>query len=178
MLDRLPEYIDPIALAEKRAALAGQIAVSDLERLTESLFSNEGAIFIELEFGKEDKVFKITGKITADLKLKCQNCLESLDWPIDLAVKLCVISKMDEADKLPADFEPLLFDVEKLSLKSLVEDEILLDIPSFPKHEHDCLSPLLEQNADGKSGTVASETKQAKPNPFSVLSKLKNSGEL
>lgn len=178
MLDRLPEYIDPVALAEKRALISGRIAVSNLQRLAESLSTDEGTIFIELEFGKEDSLFKITGKISADLKLKCQNCLDAIAWPVELAVKLCILSSIDLADKLPEDFEPLLFEGEKLSLKNLVEDEILLDIPGFPKHEHDCFSLLLKHNAAGKSESASPDAKQAKPNPFSVLSKLKNSGEL
>ena len=48
MLDRLPEYIDPVHLADKRGALKGQIPLSSLDRLAEFLADDKGAVSIDL----------------------------------------------------------------------------------------------------------------------------------
>ena len=50
MLDRLPEYIDPVHLADKRGALKGQIPLSSLDRLAEFLADDKGAVSIDLFF--------------------------------------------------------------------------------------------------------------------------------
>lgn len=55
MLARLPEYIDPLHLADKRGELKGQIPISSLDRLADVLFNETGAVAVDLFLvGKED----------------------------------------------------------------------------------------------------------------------------
>jgi len=51
MLDRLPEYIDPLHLADKRGVLKGQIPLRSLDRLADMLVNDTGTITVELFFG-------------------------------------------------------------------------------------------------------------------------------
>lgn len=43
MLNRLPEIIEPLHLADKRGELKGEIAVSSLTRIAEMLYNDEGS---------------------------------------------------------------------------------------------------------------------------------------
>ena len=160
-------------LAERRAELAGAIEIAALSRLSESVAENGGVVNVEVLFSKEGKSAVVSGNIAASLQLVCQNCLQSLQWPIQISFKLAVVSSLQEADKLDVDAEPLLFNGEKLSFNQLIEDEILLVLPDFPRHEHDCISRRTSQDVDYDQN----QTESKAANPFSVLAKLKKTGE-
>jgi len=172
MSDKLPEFIDPLLLAERRAVLAGSLRLAAFERLSDLLVNTEGEIDIELDFAKQGKRSLIQGAMKATLQLACQSCLQAVSWPLDVVFKLGVVSSLSDADQLEIDCEPLLFDGEKISLRELVEDEILLVLPDYPKHDYDCMSRRTSQddNYDEDSPGTAN-------NPFSVLAKLKKTGE-
>jgi len=140
MLTRLPEYIDPLHLADKRGELKGQIPVSSLDRLADLLFNDAGAVTVDLFFGREGRLAKIEGQIEADLELECQNCLQAVQWPVKSSIKLGIVTSIDQADRLPEDYDPLLVDEGKILLKNIVEDELLLILPAFPRHSHDCIA--------------------------------------
>ncbi len=175
MLDRLPEYIDPLHLADKRGELRGQIPVSSLDRLADILFSDEGVVVVDLFFGREGRLAKIEGTIEAVLQLECQNCLQAVEWPVNADIRLGIVTSIDQANRLPEDYEPLLVEEGKVPLKSIVEDELLLVIPTFPKHQHNCLAPGLDNN---KADLLSDNEQSPKENPFSILANLKNIGDL
>jgi uncharacterized protein len=175
MLARLPEYIDPLHLADKRGELKGQIPVSSLDRLADVLFNDTGVVTVDLFFGREGRLAKVEGQIEAVLELKCQSCLQAVQWPVKNTVKLGIVTSIDQADRLPEDYEPLLVDDEKILLKNIIEDELLLVLPAFPRHQHDCLANNSYVN---KASSLTDEQQSPPENPFSILAKLKNTGDL
>ncbi len=173
MSDKLPDLIDPIVLAERRSILSGAIKIAALERLSDLVAESDGYVEIEVIFAKGGKRPVVSGSIKTTLALECQSCLQALAWPIDITFKLGVVSSLQEADRLEIDCEPLLFDGEKISLNALIEDEILLALPDYPKHGYDCITRRSSQNSD-----YDQQDNQTKAdNPFSVLAKLKKTGE-
>jgi uncharacterized protein len=175
MLDRLPEFIDPLHLADKRGVLKGQLPLRNLDRLAEMLFNDTGIIDVDLFFGREGSLAKVEGHINTVLKLECQNCLQALEWPVHCAVKLGVVTSIDQANRLPEDYEPLLVEEGKIPLKNIIEDEILLILPAFPKHQHNCFVPHHYTN---KLDSLVNDVQSSPENPFSILAKLKNTGDL
>ena len=173
MSDKLPDLIDPILLAERRSVLSGAINIAAFERLSDLLVENNGEAAVEVVFAKQGKLAVVSGKIKATLQLACQSCLQALQWPLDIKFKLAVVASLAEADQLGLDCEPLLYNGEKISLTALIEDEILLTLPDYPKHGYDCMQLKSSQNSD-----YDLENKPSKAtNPFSVLAKLKNTGD-
>lgn len=175
MLDRLPEYIDPLRLADKRTELKGEIPLNSLGRLADILLNDAGTVAVDLFFGREGRLAKIEGHIEAILELECQSCLQAVKWPVSTEVKLGVVTSIDQADRLPEVYEPLLINEEKILLKEIVEDELLLALPAFPKHQHDCSVPSADFN---KQTSLAEEEQSPSENPFSILAKLKKTGDL
>jgi uncharacterized protein len=175
MLDRLPEYIDPLHLADKRGALKGQLPLKSLDRLAEMLVDDTGAINVELFFGREGRLAKIDGYIEAVLGLECQNCLQAVDWSINCNIKLGVVTSIEQANRLPEDYEPLLVEEGRVPLKNIIEDEILLILPAFPRHQHTCFVPKFDNN-NVVSLVIGGQS--SPENPFSILAKLKNTGDL
>jgi uncharacterized protein len=173
MSDKLPDLIDPLMLAERRAVFNGVINITALERLSDFVADSDGVVNVDAVFAKQGKRAVVSGSIKTQLKLECQSCLQDFPWSIDVHFKLAVVSSLQETDKLEIDAEPLLFDGEKLSFNSLIEDEILLALPDYPKHDYDCITRRSSQDRDYETQTTRSEA----DNPFSVLAKLKKTGE-
>ena len=169
MLYRLPELIEPLSLAERDRNLKGEILLSSLPRLTDILAEDSGSVAIELSFGKDGRTAWVQGKVEAILRLKCQNCLDVMDWPIKSEFKLGIVTSIDEVTLLSDDYEPLLVGEEKIALNEMIEEELMLSIPTFPKHATRCL--VYTQAEDIKSSEKNEQS--GTNNPFSVLAKLK-----
>jgi uncharacterized protein len=172
MSDKFPDLIDPLLFAERRSALSGELKIATLERLSDSVIDHGGNVSARIEFGKEGKRIVVSGHIEGAVELECQSCLQPLVWPLDIDFKLAVVSSLQEAKQLD-DCEPLLLDSDTISLTALIEDEILLALPDYPRHEHDCLAHNRSQDADYS----ATDSQTKANNPFSVLAKLKKTGD-
>ncbi|MBS3963020.1 MAG: DUF177 domain-containing protein [Methylomonas sp.] len=168
MSDKLPIHIDPIALAERRSVLTGVIEMARLERLSAVVIDSDVDVCIEVSFGKQGKHAVLNGNIQAKPVLACQSCLQAMVFPLDIAFRLAVVSSMDEADQLDIDYEPLLLDGDKVSLNTLIEDEILLALPDYPRHDDDCISQRVSKDAN-----YVESSPDEGSNPFSVLAQLK-----
>jgi len=174
MLDRLPVLINPLSFSDKGKVLVGSIEISELTRLSDVLFDNSGIVEVNFSFNREGRVPTIQGEIKADLMLECQSCSKKLDWSINSIIKLGIVQSLEQADRLASDCEPLMLETEKISLNDLIEDELLLALPDFPKHDYECVGrggiefDALEEEIEPQVETN---------NPFSVLAKLKNTGD-
>lgn len=175
MSDRLPTYIEPIQLADKRGELSGLLPLKNLDRLSDLLLSDEGAVEVRLFFSREGRIPKVEGHLKANLQLQCQTCLQAVEWPVDIQIRLGIVTTIEQANRLPEDYEPLMVEEERLLLKDIVEDEVLLAIPTFPRHQHDCFT-----KKTGVNGLDSFEKVVESPNtnPFSILAKLKKTGDL
>ena len=176
MSERLPETIDPLHLADIQGVLKGSLPVSKLVRLADVLADDAGGVAIELFFAREGGLRTIKGHLKTALNLKCQNCLSAVEWPIDQQIKLGIVLSIEQANRLQGGYEPLLVEEdEKMPLTDLIEDELLLAIPDYPKHTYDCLA---DNPAVRHSNPNAEPPQQPRENPFSILANLKNTGDL
>ncbi len=97
--------------------------------------------------------------------MQCQNCLDAVEVQINAEIKLGLISALEQLDRLPAGYEPLLIEAEKMLLKEIVEDELLLNLPPFPKHAFNCIK-FEHISLDAQSVTQDVEPISPKPNPL------------
>lgn len=169
----LPRLIEPLELARNARSLTGSISLVGLGRLGESLFSREGAVAISLHFGIDESGYAcINGRLSANLKLVCQRCLESMDWPVETEFSLGIVTNERQMEALPANYEPLLVGAEPVLLADIIEDELILALPDIPAHEpSQCHQPDAgQESADSAHGRVMTPEGS---NPFSVLERLK-----
>lgn len=132
----LPKYVDPVLYAERGVALSGSLAVSNLERLHDMLWDRDGSMQIDLQFGRDDQnICYIQGKVVGILHLCCQRCLQKMDFPVDITLCLAPVTTLDAEKRLPQRYEPLFMEEERVIITSLIEEELLLQIPIAPKHE-------------------------------------------
>ena len=165
MVEHLPEFIDPLALADTQRQFTGSLPLAKMSRLRDMLLSREGNARLELSFRKEGRVAAVLGRVEAELELQCQCCLSPLRWPVSNEVRLGIVRSLEEANLLPESFEPLLLEAETIPLVDIIQDELLLAIPVIPQHVQ-C------------EGLLAGDGNPGKPreNPFAVLADFKKLG--
>lgn len=164
----LPRQIDPVQLTDRKFKLEGSFHLSEMERLSELLYDNKGLADFQLSFGKDKEGIRlIEGSIRADVKVICQRCMKPLSLKLNLPVKLSPVFSNEEARQLPKDYDPLVMDTELVTLIDIIEDEILVNIPSFPKHDIEKCSIKIDDLLERKT-----KKQQNKDNPFNVLENL------
>ena len=171
--ERLPVEVDPFRLAEARRLLDGEIPLTQMKRLLPLLAKPEGAVHLSLEFGIDSMgLATMTGTAQANLELLCQRCLESMAWPLELQLALAFIRpNVDEAG-IPGPYEPYVVESVPLRLSDMIEDEIILALPSIPRHELAQCSASEWLQADKSAANKAAEDDEQRQSPFSALADL------
>ena len=137
MKDKIPAVVEPFVLARRRDIISGQVPLTQLPRLQQSLGSLVGSIWAKFEFDidKDGRVI-INCLFNAELTLNCQRCLANFDSVLDRAVCYSPILEESLAKDLPELYEPVLLDDRGFLVpKALVEDELILSLPIIPTHE-------------------------------------------
>ncbi|HID44450.1 MAG TPA: hypothetical protein EYP34_01675 [Chromatiaceae bacterium] len=169
MLQRIPDRVDPWRLAEQEETLEGHLKLGSLPRLAPLLANADGEAAFVLTFGKDvRRRLVITLNVGAELILECQRCLEDMVLKVDSTVRLTPVRGLQEAEQLPEELDPIMLgEGEYLVIARLIEDELLLGIPSSPRHE--------QQNCNRQKSVKAHELPEAEPkedNPFAILAGL------
>jgi uncharacterized protein len=143
-----PAAIPQYAIASKAIAAGqrfrGTVLLNHLTRLAPQLADRTGNLDVDLAAEKDRAGAPwLKGTIKGVLKLTCQRGEHPFDWPCDLETALRLVSSDAEEKRLLADCEPYRVEDDRLPLRELVEDEVLLALPMLPKCEDpDCLGRL------------------------------------
>ena len=173
MLSQLPEQADPRRLCEQGKRYQGSVALRNFPRLAPLLTSHEGEAAFTLEFDRDaERRLRIRGQVSAKLVLRCQRCLGDMSLSVDAHFQLSPVGGLQEAERLPDEYDPLLLEAPLLHPLDLVEDELILAIPPAPRHsEAQCLVDVASYRNEQAE---AAQPDDAKENPFAVLASLKN----
>jgi len=163
----LPEQIWPLRLARQRSGLAGALEVRGLARFSAALHDASGIVEVALEFGREDGLTIVRGRLSTSVTLTCQRCMGPMpqDMQVEVATRL-VMSDAELADTR-SELECLRLDDDgSTALAVIVEDELLLSLPPYPRHATaECPVDI---------GAYGPPPEEPRKNPFAVLAELKH----
>lgn len=166
----LPDRIDPWHWCAQGKALQGRLALQECTRLVPLLASPGGEAAFTLEFLIDaDQRAIIRGTVRAELQLTCQRCLEAMGCSVAEAFELALVGRVDEANRLPEHLEPVLLEGEWLEPRQVIEDEIILALPTTPRHAPDECAV----RSSGRDAPPQADEQARRVNPFAVLSVLK-----
>lgn len=184
--DRLPDFIDPVRLAEQQRELRGQIPLSRMHRLASSLAGAEGLVDVGLRFGIDALGVRfMTGRIHAELVVTCQRCMEAMAGPVEAEISLGLVRSDSEAERLPENYEPLLVGAEPMPLSAIIEDELILALPIVSMHapeqcpastRPECAADDVPAEGADPEADQAADRAADRANPFAVLRALKDKG--
>lgn len=173
MLKSLPDRVAPWHLAQWGRQVGGQVPLARMPRLAKTLLDKQGEAVAQLVFGcdKGGRCY-VHGNIKAYPQLICQCCLQPMEWPLDIQVRLALVVNDTGINEWREDYEPWVVAWEETaSLWSLVEDELLLALPIAAQHSVD---ECPEGNRFKQAKEESREGKEGVANPFLVLNKLKH----
>jgi len=154
--------IDSLVFAREGRSLQGELPVAGLTRLLDLLADPAGTISYRVDGqlgprGEAQLVLRLDGM----LSLRCQRCLEGVDYPVKVRSLLEFVKDEEELtqEEIEDDSRDFLVAQKELDVVELIEDEIILDLPPAPRHES-CALPEGAQDVE-------------KVSPFSVLKGLK-----
>ncbi len=162
--------VDSLKFAREKQVASGALPVAGFERLRDSLFdvppdSGAGKLFYEVKGGadaRDNPVLQL--RVSGRLPLQCQRCLKVLDYALAIDTTLRLVAEAAlEAEMSDDPEEPdCVAASTAFDLVALIEDEVLLALPAYPRHE------------ESESSCVGSEAGAGtkRDSAFSVLSKL------
>lgn len=174
--------IDALQACRQEAHYHYHLAAPQLGRLAENDIELMDTVAVTCDFYRDDN-YKPFVRLAVDGKvmLPCQRCFEPMEVPFSSEQDLVLlVSEHQDEQNFAPDSEPVWLDSgEWLNINQVVEDEILLSLPSAPLHApEDCAVPL--DDIDDIDDAWAADNDVAKdpderPNPFAVLAQLKDS---
>lgn len=167
-----PEQLLPLELARKGEQLEGSVPLEAMPRLATLLHDSAGGARFALHFGYDDEgQARVLGRIEAQPVMLCQRCLEPMRIEVACDVSLALVPEGADTSMLDPGYEPLVVGDSPQRLSDLIEDEIILALPSIARHRQGaCRMPA---GADAVEDTSALETPQ-RENPFAILKSIKS----
>jgi uncharacterized protein len=157
-----PIVINSLVFAREARSLQGELPIASLTRVLDKLTDSVGELRyrIEGQLGPRSRA-QLLLQLDGALSVCCQRCLEGIDYPVRLRSVLEFVDDEEDLtqEEIEDDSKDFLPAQSELDVVALIEDEIILDLPSAPRHEN-CALP------DTGQGT-------GKVSPFSVLQGLK-----
>lgn len=152
--------IDLWQWAQASRSMVWEFQAAEFSRFSSSCLSVDDPVVAEFSAVLVDPdTVRVSGSVKAKVRLQCQNCLQPVEMNIDESYSYDGKRRLDSPEKE-------YFEVSasgELNILELIEDELLLSLPTFPRHETSCnhmVSELKKQSDEAR-------------NPFSVLNKLK-----
>ena len=175
----LPLYIDIRKAFDLESVFEGSCSLERLPRFADCLASPDGEVSGKLRFGSTGTGRRvITGSVSATVEVVCQRCLEPLSLELADTIQLALVESESESqsDSLEAAWDPWVVDGPKISIASLLEEQLMLCMPLVSYHRDErCVKALEYQQR--KEPLDDSSGDRAAKNPFEVLKVLKKNDD-
>ena len=157
-------FLEVAEFASRRAVLDGFVDPVSMPRLLQVVTTRPDAIAYRIEFARDASGRPwMIGHVEGMLPLTCQRCLDRLDWYFETRFESIVVS--DEKEETNGR-DAVVCPGGWVELEPMIEDELLLALPSAPVHPHgSCEAPPVR--------AAGVQPPSRRSNPFSVLSALR-----
>jgi len=157
--------IDSRAFAREARSLQGELPIAGLARVLDLLVDSSGRLSYRIEGSMAVRNRpQLLLQLDGALSVCCQRCLEGIVYPVKVRSVLEFVNDEEELtqEEIEDDTRDFLPAQSELDVVALIEDELILDLPSAPRHET-CALPDAGQGTDRVS-------------PFSVLKSFSGKG--
>lgn len=135
MSGALPAEIDPFELAADGAVLEGAVSQADFDRLIPDPVARKEPVQFRLEFEPADRgAVLMRGRIETVVPLLCQRCMNTLLMPLTVKPAVLFARPRQAAGMTASEVEVIVVE-ERIPLRPLLEDELLLGLPMIPMHD-------------------------------------------
>jgi uncharacterized protein len=111
------------------------IPLAELPRLSHELTSVDGEARGHVRFSRQLGHAVADLEVSAQPEVVCQRCMQPMRWPVKVKSRVALVSDYDAADRVPQGLEVFLVEADSVSVRDLVDEEIMLAMPHVPRHE-------------------------------------------
>ncbi len=168
-------HLHIVAFANEGASLAGEELLSHYPRLAHEAVREDESV---VRWSASGRAVPVTGgspEIWLDLQadaqiwLQCQRCLEPVCQLLSVQRSFRFVHNESAAAELDEEIdEDVLVYSKDFDLYTLMEDELLMELPVAPRHEECPQAPLMQTQTQDFS-----DQPEDKPHPFAALQALK-----
>lgn len=166
MASELPRLVEPLQLAQKGWTASGVVPRDAFHRV---LLANAAADVTVKMWADESGAMFASGRIAASLVGRCERCLEALDLTVNAEFRWLLLSPGTNGLGSP-DWDEVELTGTTVDLYEMLEDELLLCTPPYPKHVLACGAEIVSPRSDDDPAPPK------RPSPFAVLSRLMGDG--
>ncbi len=159
-------------LVGTETAIDFSIPLAELPRVSHELAATDGEASGKVRFSRHMGHAVADLDVSAQPEVVCQRCMLPMRWPMHVKSRIALVSDYDAADRVPDSLEVFLVEADSVSVRDLVDEEIMLALPQVPRHAED--SKCAEQpmrlpgQADEPEGAAESQVQK----PFAQLGEL------
>ena len=148
------------------------IPVAELPRVSHELIGKDGEASGHVRFSRQMGHAVADLEVSATPEVVCQRCMQPMRWPVKVKSRIALVSDYDAADRVPNGMEVFLVEADSVSVRDLVDEEVLLALPHVPRHDEgsECAGSkvaLPGQETDAEDAAAAQVQK-----PFAQLGEL------
>ncbi|HTY51021.1 MAG TPA: DUF177 domain-containing protein [Steroidobacteraceae bacterium] len=132
MLQGWSKLLDIDPLADRGEELEFSIPLGEFARLAPQPL--EGLATGRVRFAREGALATAEVRVRATPRLTCQRCLGPMDLVLDGGGRAAIVASPEEAERVPEPVETVLAPDHRISIRDLVEEELLLSWPLVPRH--------------------------------------------
>src|SRR4051812_33074544 len=129
------QLTDVDRLADRQTEVAFEIPVDQMPKVRERFASAGGQVRGVARFRREAGFRVADLEMSGSAQLVCQRCLEPMQVPVEASAHVALLVSEAEADRVPPEFETVHVPENRIRVRDLVEEELLLTLPISPLHE-------------------------------------------
>jgi uncharacterized protein len=167
---KIPVKINPAKSAQHELSYEGYVEQTEFTRLGKALKELVGQIEVTFHCKVDHQgLVVVSGHVKTKALVVCQRCNDDLGLDLDLSFAYTPIKQGAESEDLPDHYEPVELDEDgEIDIHTLIEDELILNIPIVPMHDESSCHYQEEAKSFGEIDLT-----DEKPNPFDILKQLK-----
>src|SRR5881394_1932384 len=123
------------SLVGTEAAIDFTIPLAELPRVSHELSATDGDATGRVRFSRQQGLAVADLEVSAQPEVVCQRCMQPMRWPVNLNSRIALVSDYAAADRVPEGLEVFLVEADSVSVRDLVDEEIMLALPHVPRHE-------------------------------------------
>ncbi len=125
------ELVESLVAAERQ--LDFRIPLGRLPRLESVLATPSGEAVGQVRFRRSLGTAVADMSLAATPTLTCQRCMQPLEWPVASNSQVALVPDVAAADRVVEGLETFVTENDRVSVRDLVEEELLLALPLVPK---------------------------------------------
>ena len=159
-------------LVGTETAIEFSIPLAELPRVAHEIAAPEGEVMGRVRFSRQQHQAVADLEVSAQPEVICQRCMQPMRWPVNVKSRVALVSDYDAADRVPDGMEVFLVEADSVSVRDLVDEEILLALPHVARHEEGSECASSEMKLPGQDAEADDEADAQVQKPFAQLGEL------